>query len=761
MRYAVLAVAALVLLSASPAAASSPRARLAERLSLGGEHACYVHANGDVYCWGHNDMGQLGEDPSVLGFTNVPHLVPLSTKATQVVTGLDFTCVLDENGDIWCFGNRAFGRLGDGMPWRSGPEPGPVPRLVANSGDFVQLAAGSAHACAIKSTGVLYCWGWNAKGQVGPGGNPNQLSPVAVKLGAGAIDVTAGAEFTCALRSDRRVQCWGANFAGQLGDGTLTSRSYALFVQESVPGIGFLPLENVADLESGFSHTCAIKADGHVVCWGSGSKGQLGDGSIRPFSMYALENGLTNAVALSSGTRADHTCVVRGDGNTFCWGRNDHGQIGNATISPSVPTPIGPLLPNGAVQLSAGENDTCAALATGAVRCWGWNQFGEVGAGTSKADISVPVTVTGLPSALAGLRIAPGASQTCATKSDGNSFCWGSTAHGDGTTGARWAPATPVNYTGFGQGWQAKELASGRNFSCAVMSYGSVNCWGANADGQIGNGTTTYAPVGVPVLNTAIDVAAGEYHTCAVLADGSVRCWGRNGDGQLGDFTTFDKWTPTVAWADRVYRIGAGQAFTCALDWGGNVECWGRNWEGQLGDGTTTSSSGPVRVIDMNGSLLTRVVDIAVSRASACALRDDGSVWCWGSNLSGELGDGTFTSSSRAVPIDVNTYGRFVEIGGGGDHFCALGSVNLAYCWGDNSYGQLGDGTTVNRSVPTAVATGTMTPRIRSLGVGIRDTCNAAVDGTAYCWGFNLYGQLGAGFWTGYETLPVQVVGYP
>jgi alpha-tubulin suppressor-like RCC1 family protein len=760
----VLVVAAL--LSASPASAGSTRSRHAERLSVGESHACYAHPSGDVYCWGLNDVGQLGTDPAVAYDSEVPLLVPLPTKALQVVTGVDFTCVLDELGDIYCFGNRAYGRLGDGRGW-TGREASPVPQPVAYSGDFVQLAAGSAHACGLRSNGVLFCWGWNAFGQVGPNAKKYQLAPLALLSGAGYIDVTAGSGHTCALRSDRRVECWGDNYAGQLGDGTLTPRPYSLFALESVPEVGQVWLEDVADLEAGWAHTCAIKVDGRVVCWGQGLKGQIGDGHNRLYSTVALANGITDAAALSAGNRADHICVLRGDGNTFCWGRNDHGQIGDGTVSSKVNPPVGPKLSNGVVHLAAGENGTCAALASGELKCWGYNQWGEVGNGTFTKNIATPVTVKGLPTSLASSgRVALGALHTCALKSSGLSYCWGAGTFGqlgDGSSTSRTAPASAVNYTGLGQGWHARELAAGRDFSCAVMSYGSVRCWGKNSVGQLGNGTTTDSAVGVAAsgVGTAIDVAAGDSHACAVLADGSVRCWGSNSDGQLGDFTSFDRWTPVRSWADHAFRVAAGQAHTCAITYGGGVECWGRGNEGQLGDGGTASTNGPTRVVDASGAPLTRVIDLAAARASTCALREDGSAWCWGRNVEGQLGNGTTTTETRAVRVDTSASGTFVELAAAGNHVCAVGTVGRGYCWGSNTYGQLGDGTTTDRLVPTAVSNAALPARTLSFATGNRHTCASTVEGTLHCWGYNLVGQVGTGGVTTIEKLPVPVVGFP
>lgn len=747
------------------------RALYNDRIALGESHACFVHANGELYCWGLNDMGQLGRDPNVVPFSATPLLVPLPTRAVSVATGLDFTCVVDEIGDIYCFGNRAYGRLGGGTRSR-GPEPSPVPQRVVFSGDFVQVAAGSAHACGLRATGVLLCWGWNAWGQAG-GSAAYQLTPRAVSTGNRFVDVTAGANFTCGLLSDRHVTCWGANNAGQLGDGTLVRRSYGIFVREQLVGGGTLELEYVVQVEAGFAHACAIKVDGRVFCWGQGTKGQLGDGNQRVASTLALQNGITQAVSLGSGNRADHTCVLRADGNTFCWGRNDHGQIGNAAISPQVNPPVGPFLGNGAVELSAGANGTCAALASGEVRCWGFNEFGEAGTGNFNTNLTVPKAVVGLPAApVSSGSVALGGVHSCALRSNGVSSCWGLNSEGqlgDKTITSHSAPATLVDYTGFGQGWFAKDLAAGRNFSCAVMSYGSVRCWGENTSGQLGDGTTKAALSGVAAVGTdgATGVAAGDAHACALLADGTIRCWGSNSDGQIGDFSVFDRPTPVRAYADHAYKIVAGQWHTCALTWTGLVECWGRGFYGQLGNGGTAEERGSTFVLTrakVRGGVarLSGVIDIAAADSSTCALRNDGSVWCWGRGIEGQLGNGTTaTRSTVAVPIDISTTGPIVEIAGGGNEMCAVAVVGIPMCWGSDAYGQLGDGAQVDQSVPTEVSASALHVRTLHVDVGFRHACASGVDGSLRCWGFNLFGQVGIGLNTGFELLPASVSNFP
>jgi alpha-tubulin suppressor-like RCC1 family protein len=773
--------------------AQSTYTKYADRVSLGESHACFVTLSGDVYCWGLNDMGQLGQGQNLAPApysTEVPMRVPLNTRAVQVAAGLDFTCVLDENGDIYCFGNAAFGRLGTGI-LPAGPEARPVPEQVLYSGDFVQVTAGSAHACGLRANGYISCWGWNAMGQVGPGGDHSQRFPLTITYSPGFVNVTAGWEHTCGLKAKRRVECWGANRLGQLGDGTVVSRSWLLPVLEATSQ-GPTQLEDVIEIEAGANHTCAIKSSGQVLCWGRTTSGQIGEGNeiVDPLVNVAFPNGLAGGARLGGGSRADHSCVIQGNGDALCWGRNDHGQVGVAPLSAEVSAPAGVQIPERVIEISSGENNTCALLVTGILKCWGYNQWGEVGNGSLTKNIVTPQSVVGVPSHLTGsATLALGFSHTCASKSDGTIYCWGSNTYGqlgDGTTTNTRAPALPVSYrtlpplllstqplfptlpfpispptlvteTELGR---ATNLAVGTDFSCALPGDGSVRCWGKNNARQLGDGTTIASGIGVLVrdISSAIGIAVGHEHACALISDGTLRCWGANNYGQLGNGNELEQLAPVTSYADHVSKVVAGQNHTCALSYSGQVYCWGENTFGQLGDGTQTPNSTAVVVQIAPDTRLTEVTDLAAGDQFSCALRHDGTVWCWGRNLEGQLGDGTNTTT-RVMAVRVQTTDNWPKtlLTAGGNHACAVGPTG-AYCWGDNTYGQLGDATTTNSSTPVAVQS---SAKIISLVAGHRHTCGFLTDGTIRCWGYNLFGQVGTGTASSYENLPVSVANFP
>ncbi|MBC7227797.1 MAG: chromosome condensation regulator RCC1 [Thermoflexales bacterium] len=362
-----------------------------------------------------------------------------------------------------------------------------------------------------------------------------------------------------------------------------------------------------------------------------------------------------------------------------------------------VPTPTLAVAPlQDVVAIAAGGAHTCALTRSGAVRCWGWNWYGQLGDGT-KTDRPMPVGVVGLGRDV--VAIAAGEAHTCALTRSGAVWCWGSNGGGelgDGTTTDR---PTPVRVVGLGSDVVA--IAAGWAHTCALTAGGEVRCWGANV-GQLGDGTTTDrpTPVGVMGLEKGVAaVAAGGLHTCALSTDGGVRCWGQNQYGQLGDGTTTDRLTPVdVVGLERgVAAVAAGWGHTCALSTDGGVRCWGQNQSGELGDDTTLQRNTPVEVV----SLRRDGVAITAGWGHTCALTQGGRVMCWGANEFGQLGDGTFTGS--AVPVGGVGLSGVVAIDAGDAHTCALTTDGGVRCWGSNTLGQLGDGTTTDRNMPVEV----------------------------------------------------------
>jgi alpha-tubulin suppressor-like RCC1 family protein len=344
----------------------------------------------------------------------------------------------------------------------------------------------------------------------------------------------------------------------------------------------------------------------------------------------------------------------------------------------------------GIAAVSAGFTHTCALTTGGGVKCWGWNGAAKLGNGTT-TDSSTPVNVTGLTTGVAA--VSAGDGHTCALTTGAGAKCWGinnagqlgnSTTTGPGCNG--FCHTTAVNVTGLTTG--VAGVSAGGLHTCALTTGGGAKCWGFNGSGQLGNNTTTDSSTAVNVTGLTSGVAAvsaGLSHTCALTTGGGVKCWGYNPFGQLGNGTTTSSSTPVdvSGLTSGAAAVSAGWHHTCGLTTGGGVKCWGSNLSGQLGNGTTTDSSTPV---DATG-LTSGVAVIAAGTAGTCALTTGQGAKCWGYNYYGKLGNGTYTNST--TPVDVTGLTSGVASISSGNHTCALTGGDVK-CWGDNNYGQLG-----------------------------------------------------------------------
>lgn len=326
-----------------------------------------------------------------------------------------------------------------------------------------------------------------------------------------------------------------------------------------------------------------------------------------------------------------------------------------------------------------------------------------------------------------------GGSQVCRV-ADGVPRCRGANDRGQAGTGA---------LSGL------LSLSAGLNHLCGIDATGVAACWGANESGQLGDGTrgdrTAAAPVATDLRFSLL--AAGASHTCGLSAGGKPACWGRNINGQLGDGTRQDRLDPRPSAGNlSLVNLVAGWNHTCGVDGGGRAYCWGLNASGQLGDGTRLDRLVPTRVPGAFQSLV-------AGNGHTCGI-SGGDVLCWGDNTAGQLGDGTTNNRTSPTAID-GLPGPVTRLAAGAQHTCALLRGGSVYCWGQNLHGQLGDGSTQNRSSPVAVA-GDLSFRTLEAGGGV--TCGISSLGQEYCWGLNRVGQLGDGSRTNRST-PVRVGG--
>ncbi len=394
-----------------------------------------------------------------------------------------------------------------------------------------------------------------------------------------ATAIAAGYDHTCAVTNRGGVKCWGNNGDGQLGDGTTTKRLIPVDVVGLTSGVVAVDVSRTKLYWPHYSesYSCILLTNGGVKCWGFNYNGQLGDGTttnrIIPVDVVGLTGG---AMAVSTGR--SHTCAVTTQGGVKCWGSNWSGQLGDGTTDHQS-TPVQVVgLTSGVQAISAGSGHTCALLTNGGVKCWGHNYSGELGDGAMVQRLT-PVDVEGLTSGVQA--ISAGRGYTCALLTNGGVKCWGRIAVVSWGMEPRHTRFTPVDVVGLTSGVTA--IAAGASHTCALTVVGGVKCWGTNDEGQLGDSTIEQriTPVRVEGLTSAaISISSGASHTCVLTAGGGIKCWGANYEGQLGDGSGEGWLTPgdVLGLTDGVTAVDAGEWWTCALTTEGGVKCWGLDW---------------------------------------------------------------------------------------------------------------------------------------------------------------------------------------
>ncbi len=720
--------------------------------------------------------------------SSIPANSFVSPYPLAIAAGLDHTCTLMNDQSVMCWGSNRYGQLGNNALSLH-----PFPILVQGLSGVASLSAGSYPTCGLLADGSMDCWGLNTSGQLGNGMTTNSATPVAVNGLSQVTQIATGYTYTCAVingGSSGTVACWGDNTFGQLGNGTASTTPVT--TPATISG-----LSGVVQVSGGLDHTCALKSDyATIECWGKNNYGQLGNESTTSsYVPVAVHLSLPGGSVQSVAAGAQHTCALLANGTVECWGDGSLGQMGdNGQNLSQNPTPGLVYQLTGVIALSAGGNadtgHTCALTNAGGIECWGSNVYGQLGDGTN-TDRNAPVGVSGLSSGV--LALAVGVDHSCALLANHKMDCWGS--DGVGQLGDGVVSINPNAYIlpSFTSG--VTLLGMGDLSTCALAA-GQAYCWGNNENGQLGTGTRVNQPSPKPVVGlsgsiTALDGGANEtcaivdgavecwgnldpttnailsptpignlssgvtslsvtnLHGCAVVS-GAAWCWGDNASGDLGDATTTANYAsavPVSGLSSGVAMVSTGQSFSCALKVNGSVWCWGDNSNGQLGqDPAVTSTSG----VPLQVAALSSVTAIAAAQNSICAILQGGAVQCWGNNAQGQLGNNSQNSSYQPVQVNGLTSG-VSAISAGGYHVCALQNSGVQ-CWGFNSFGQLGNGLTTFSKVPVAV-TGLTTGVVGIAAGGVNydeeQTCALLATGQVAFWGGDKYGQLG-------DNLPIQ-----
>lgn len=858
----------------------------------------------------------------------------------QLAAGGNHTAALRSNGEVWAWGSNTNGELGDGT---SGTTPRPTPvRVRADASNFLSnvraVAAGTSHTVALKADGTVVAWGLNSSGQLGDGTVVQKLYPVTVKLAngtalSGITQIACGATHTLALKNDGTVWAWGANASGQIGDGTTTTpKSFATQVKVSASVF----LTNVVSISAGSAHSAVAKTDGTVWTWGLNGSGQLGNNTIKsssfPVQAVSASGILTSVSRVFCG--ANSTFAL--DGSVWAWGLNSNGQLGDGTAtSPrkvavrTVYPPSPPFMPNpwpvsGVKMVASGASHTEIMIAGGG----GWNPYysypqgfglnssGQVGDGTTTQRV-YPTNLQMSTNPPPEGTMAAGTTHTVSSYMDGSVWSWGANTagqlaqtntaaiytapaktnfiivealddsdadglpnwrerelgtnpsnadtdgdglkdsweltygfnplvadppgdpDGDGFTNAQesqngtdpydfynggvpvfnpnggWfpteqsvlvsfvTPSATIYYTKNGVVPTSADktlipgstllidrpltleanalkaglaptatttatfvisgkVAGGATHSLGLKSEGTIWAWGGNANGQLGIGsadsTSHVTPVQVKqnatTFLTGISyAAAGTSHSLAIRkSDGAVFGWGSDSSGQLGDNSTatqqlYPVLAKTTATGNPILTgivdVAGGAAHSIALKSDGTVWTWGSNSSGQLGDGSTTTRKLAAQVKTGTNTFLTGVVIIAAGDNFCAALKSDGTVWTWGANASGQLGIGSTTSKSFATQVS-GFWVAVTDIACGAAHMLAADANAQVWSWGNNANGQLGKGSTTQINAPVRLETSAGNVLTGSLAVaaGASHSVILTQNGSVYTCGLNSSGQL-------------------
>jgi alpha-tubulin suppressor-like RCC1 family protein len=354
----------------------------------------------------------------------------------EVALGLSHTCARKPDLSVKCWGDDRSGQLGTGGMTDGGVA---APQPVGIT-DAIRIAAGKNHTCVVRSSGKVSCWGDNQDGQIGNGKtNARSLVPEDVSGLSDAVQIACGAAFSCAVRAAGSVVCWGSGLAGQLGNGARQIQPTPVAVSN---------LDRVVALSAGESHACAVRDDGALVCWGDGFDGQLGNGDqkdrLTPTPVTALDDVTIVAAAARS------TCAVKNGGAVYCWGENSLGQLGSGAANPT-PNPSPTVVTNlDAVALWAGADHACAVKRGGAVACWGAGFQGQIGDGQSRAAATTPTpSPSGVLGVTSAIKIGTGGNHSCATTKN-TILCWGENDRGQLGTGAAGTPLlSPESVVGY------------------------------------------------------------------------------------------------------------------------------------------------------------------------------------------------------------------------------------------------------------------------------------------------------------------------
>lgn len=731
-------------------------------IKLGGGYAAALTSSGKVFTWGYNYNGQLGRSTWSGGATmHIPSPTP---------TNISYAFLLESDDKI------------------------------------VQISLGYNHSAALSAKGRVFTWGNNYSGRLGDGTTTDRVNPTEITsrflLGGKIIQIELSNSFSSALSDQGNVYTWGENIYGQLGIGTVGWRS----TPGSVQGMPTLAVgDKVISISSGSEHGILLTQFGRIFVWGRNNYGQLGiegvSNQLLPFEITPSFELFDNERIIRINTGNMISGVLTSSYRIFLWGYNYEGSLGNGIFSSQVAKPSSPVFRN----TNLGYTDyifygefydwfvperighsivswyTDIALTQEYLFStmpahdlilygkWGANPYTisfESNGGSSidaiTQDYATLVTEPSPPIKKGYTFIGWFSDQELLSK-----YVFSNISAGNITLYAKWeVNQYDISYQIFNE--YIIQVSCGQSYSLALTNLGRVYSWGGNMQGQLGDGTTIdkSLPTDVTLHFELVSgevisyIAAGDKHAFALTSKGRVFAWGLNGFGQLGDGSITDKSTPVditlqfnLRDGELITSILAGSWYSMALSSDSRVFTWGDNRSGQIGDGSIFNRSNPIEItsffqLDIGDS----ITQLAAGSSHSLAISSSGRVFSWGLNNYGQLGDGS--EVSRLLPNDITANfniamgEKITQIIAGGFHSIAITTNSHVYSWGYNHYGQLGNGTNDDNSIPVDI-TSTFDLKedsfIYSVSAGFVTSMAITSTGEMFTWGGNPVGELGDG----------------
>lgn len=688
------------------------------KIAAGPATACGIDTKSDLYCWGSDNSGALG-DGSPNQNSATPILHPVSGPWQYVDVADSMVCGVRTSGEVYCAGGAVWYHgstpvdVSDGKLWkqveqsyggRCGIRDDDTIECWDNSTSSSQLSAlswksisgtetGTKYGfrdvtwCAVRSDDTLWCWGADNSGTMGNGAGGASATPDQVAGGGTWIHVSMGGTHGCGVKSDNTGWCWGSDDDGKLGNAAGNTDA----PDQVQGGHSWLMIE------AGAHNTCGIRTDDTLWCWGDNEWGQLGDGTttdrsapvqVEPGTLWELVN-----------PGGNFTCGIRKNGARYCWGENASSQLGNLNTpaSPNVPTPIEDT--NAYGSMAGGfQNWACAIRLDGSLWCWGNNGQGRLGDGTTTSR-NIPTQVSGggtwqkvvLSSAYQG--------RSCGIQTDDTLWCWGVDY---GLVPTQVGAAT----------W--KDIAIGSDHYCGIQTDDTLWCWGNDDDGELGNGAggNEANPAQIEVAHTWNGVAAGHNFSCAIRSDDTLWCWGDGGNNSIGDGSSIDRQNAVqVAVGGSWQHVSAQLIVAHAIRTDGSLWRWGFNY------GNTPTEAFLGTTWDMIGA--------KGWPGNTCGLQTDGTLWCWGGNETGQLGTGN--SESSGTPVQVSGGGIWNDVVSLWLNTCAIRSDGQIHCWGQSD--DLLAMPSLNTTVQTPLLTDCGGPPTQAGGIRYHSVSNSMI----YC----------------------------